>query len=265
MPAPADGHPVGPRPHRPHAGLASPARCPRNSRIRPKNPPKLSLASPNPLWGFGLARDSSPFIPQRPTRPSGSERKNSPNHRRPRHDRCGQNANPQSLTNVRNTAANPSRAGSRIRAHYQPGPGSRRRRAGDPADERGALQVRTRALPEPERRRIGVLVGLGGRHRRRDLCRPEVHGPLLAALWRRDPAVHRAGRGQGRTARPAEPLAQCLAVGHRHPAQPAVGRRRPDCLCRIGPVPHRLAETPGPVADRLSAPASSCCPFPCCS
>ena len=30
---------------------------------RPKIRPKLSLARPNPLWGFGLARDSSPFTP----------------------------------------------------------------------------------------------------------------------------------------------------------------------------------------------------------
>ena len=34
-----------------------------SSPTRPKIRPKLSLASPNPLWGFGLARDSSPFTP----------------------------------------------------------------------------------------------------------------------------------------------------------------------------------------------------------
>ena len=34
-----------------------------SSPTRQKIRPKLSLASPNPLWGFGLARDSSPFTP----------------------------------------------------------------------------------------------------------------------------------------------------------------------------------------------------------
>ena len=34
-----------------------------SSPTRQKNRPKLSLASLNPLWGFRLARDSSPFTP----------------------------------------------------------------------------------------------------------------------------------------------------------------------------------------------------------
>ena len=57
---------------------------PHSSPPRPKIRPKLSLASPNPLWGFGLARDSSPFTPAQIT-PSGprfspktSRRQNTP-------------------------------------------------------------------------------------------------------------------------------------------------------------------------------------------
>ena len=47
---------------------AAPSQPQPSSPTRQKNRPKLSLASPNPLWGFGLARDSSPFTPtQLPT------------------------------------------------------------------------------------------------------------------------------------------------------------------------------------------------------
>ena len=42
---------------------AAPSQPQPSSPTRQKNRPKLSLASPNPLWGFGLARDSSPFTP----------------------------------------------------------------------------------------------------------------------------------------------------------------------------------------------------------
>ena len=39
-------------------------------------------------------------------------------------------------------------------------------------------------------------------------------------------------------------------------------RRRVDRLRRVGPVPHRLAEAPGSVADRGRRDASSCFPYP---
>ena len=70
--APADGHPIGPRPHRPHAGLASPALCPKNSRIRPQKSAKTVAQQPAPLKGRGLLRDRSPFIPHRATGPSSA-------------------------------------------------------------------------------------------------------------------------------------------------------------------------------------------------
>ena len=59
-------HPTpSPRPptQRPWRRPAAPSQPQPSSPTRQKNRPKLSLASPNPLWGFGLARDSSPFTP----------------------------------------------------------------------------------------------------------------------------------------------------------------------------------------------------------
>ena len=52
-----------PRPQRPWRHPAVPSQPQPSSPTRQKIRPKLSLASPNPLWGFGLARDSSPFTP----------------------------------------------------------------------------------------------------------------------------------------------------------------------------------------------------------
>ena len=52
-----------PRTQRPWRRPAVPSQPQPSSPTRQKNRPKLSLASPNPLWGFGLARDSSPFTP----------------------------------------------------------------------------------------------------------------------------------------------------------------------------------------------------------
>ena len=42
---------------------AAPSQPQPSSPTRQKIRPKLSLASPDPLWGSGLARDSSPFTP----------------------------------------------------------------------------------------------------------------------------------------------------------------------------------------------------------
>ncbi len=73
-----------------------PPLAPNTREFAPKNPPKLSLASPNPLRGFGLARDSSPFIPHRAPRPSsphpGRDPRNPPNHRWHGQVRCGHHA-----------------------------------------------------------------------------------------------------------------------------------------------------------------------------
>ena len=52
-----------PRTQRPWRRPSVPSQLQPSSPTRQKNRPKLSLASPNPLWGFGLARDSSPFTP----------------------------------------------------------------------------------------------------------------------------------------------------------------------------------------------------------
>ena len=50
-------------PSLPGAVLPSPSQPQPSSPTRQKLRPKLSLASPNPHRGFGLARDSSPFTP----------------------------------------------------------------------------------------------------------------------------------------------------------------------------------------------------------
>ena len=52
-----------PRTQRPQRRPAVPSQPPTFVADPPKNPPKQSLASPNPLWGFGLARDCSPLHP----------------------------------------------------------------------------------------------------------------------------------------------------------------------------------------------------------
>ena len=51
---------------------AVPSRPQPSSPTRPKIRPKLSLASANPLWGFALARDSSPFTPTQSPPPATS-------------------------------------------------------------------------------------------------------------------------------------------------------------------------------------------------
>ena len=78
------GDPPGARPHHSHPCPTRPASHPKRSRIRPKNPPKTVSRQPEPRKGFGLARDSSPFIPHAPDTSATMARRAENLARRPR-------------------------------------------------------------------------------------------------------------------------------------------------------------------------------------